>query len=255
MAFGGKDSSEFSWAITYEIQYSLGENVMQTAKVLVWQDYIRRLKIIDEAYWNDYWIERARNANLSLDQIKVGEPVSITEQLVVQCAEKCVQNGIPFSNYGYDFSMNDDLVSDHNKMMGFETKSMNYNRSPEGIDLPHIKENTKDFCYNRRDEILFSAAGAFHSRSIRNGHFIESAIDDLCRTRYQDRGKKRKTESNAEFKERHNGRSPDMLVAMTGNIEMARLRTSLGQKIIAPIERNPIKKMANKYKQRKAMRL
>jgi len=223
-AFGGRDNAEFSWACVKDIYYTDGGNQRKIKRIIEWKDYIREMAIVDEAYWNDFWIERATKNGLSTTEIKPNEAVTPSEQLVVQCAEHCMINNIPFHNYGYDFSLNDELVTAHNKLMGFAPRAMNYNKNPLGFDLHHLKENTKDFCYNRRDEILFSASSAFHGQLVRGGKFIEAAIDDLCDTRYQIRGKKRKTESNAEFKDRNKGRSPDKLVAMTGTIEMARLR-------------------------------
>jgi len=231
-AFGGKDSPEFSWAETQEIWYHDGGDAKdrKVATVLVWKDYIRALKLVAEARWNDFWIERATNAGLIMTHVKPNEPINYSEQLVVQVAEKCKQYDIPWRNYGFDFSMDDTIMTAHDKLMGFDHSPYKYNVTKlDGIELPHLNTNSKDLCYNKRDELFFQAAGMFENQMIRNGMFIDPAIDDLCRTRYDVRGSKRKIEDKAEFKKRNRGRSPDKLDAMVGNIDMARRRTGLKQ--------------------------
>ena len=232
-AFGGKDSSIYSWATTYDIYYTDGDDVKRSARVCVWSDYLKKLKLVSGALWNEFWFDRAEKCGCNTSEYKKGTPVTYPAQLVIQCAELNTQNRVPKQNYGYDFSMNDELVTEHNKLMGFGPISMNYNKAPLGVNVPHRKENTKDFCTNRRDELFFLATGAFHGHLIRGGKYIqESCINDLCKHRVEPKGKKMKVESNKEFKSRNRGRSPDALTAFIGNVEIARMKTGVGQKVM-----------------------
>lgn len=219
---GKGDSAEYSWAIVYEIAYTLGSNEVKRSTALVWQDFVRSIPIKSDQIWNDEWIEKAGDAKLAFKNVKMGSPVKPAEQIVIACARRNLENLVPNKNHGYDPSLNPDVVSAYDRLMGPDVaQAYRYNGPPKGFELKSMRGNTKELVYNRRDEIFFLSAEMFRTQQIRGGHYIKAPIEDLCRHRYQDRGKKRKVESNKEFKTRSKGRSPDKMVAMIGTISVA----------------------------------
>ena len=239
----GGDKPLYGWARVCEIAY-MEQGNKRSMLAMVFEDYFRELKLVEDAFYNDYWFERLDLAGLPRDNVEYGQKVTSQDQLVIQCAEKNNELTIPHRNHGFDFSMDDELPTSYNKFMGFEAVSFNYKIEPEGIYIPHLKEESSDFCYNRADELAFQIAGTFHAGQIRGGHFIETAMEETCRTRYEERGKKRKTESKADFKANtKNGRgekvrekqkSPDNRDVLFGIRDMARKRGGLVLAALVP---------------------
>jgi len=251
-AFGGDDSAQFSCGVTQDIYYYDGGNEKIPSRVFSPLDYIRELKLTNDAIWNDYWLEKAEKAGCIMTQIKPNSVITFSEQQVVQVCEKLKQFGIPWKNYGYDSSMDDSIVIAHNKLMGFEPVSYNYKLKPHGVMIPHLKQMSNDVCYNIRDEVFFMGASYFYSQIIRDGSSIGVALEDLCSTRYEMRGSKRKVEDKAEFKSRKNGRSPDKLDALLGNLDMARKRSDLIPRNMLPQRKKYVKgRTASRRKNRR----
>lgn len=226
-AFGGRDKAKFGWAEFGPAYVTDGEGRQQAQELIVFREHFRSLRLVKGATYpgdGDYWAERMRNAGIDLGDYTHGAEISFEEQIAIQCREICLEQRIPFANFGYDFSMRPDIVSAVSRIMGFNAVAFDYNQGPEGVFLQNIKKDSKDVCKNRNTELAFLAADYFLTRQLRGGSFIESAVTQLSRTIYETVNRKYVSEGKKEYKARWQQVSPDDRDALMGIAGMASLR-------------------------------
>jgi len=221
-AFGGRDRAVFGWMETAQAYVTDGEGRQELQEIVIFKDFFRSLKLVKNATFpgdDDYWLIRMKNAGIDTADYTRGAEISYEDQIAIQCREHCLHNGIPFANFGYDFSMRPDIVSSINKIMGFNCLAFNYNLEPEGHVIQNIKQNSADCCKNRCTELAFLAADLFLTRQVRGGSYIETATTQLARTYYATLNRKYVAEGKREYKARWQQVSPDhrdVLMGLTG---------------------------------------
>lgn len=135
-----------------------------------------------------------------------------------------MQQQIPASNFGYDFSMRPDCMVSMNAIVGPDSVAFDYNTKPHGHHIHSLGANSRDCCRNRVDELAFLTSDVFANKRIRGGNAIPAAILQLSRTRYQIKNGRRIVEKKKDYKSRWQNRSPDERDVLLGEIGMCYLR-------------------------------
>lgn len=223
-AFGGRDKAVFGWCSFGLATVTDAEGTQKEEELIVFKDFFHTLKLVKDAVYNDWWIDRLRACNIPIKDFVIGSEVSYEDQIAIQCRELCKQNNVPIQNFGYDFSLRPDIVSSMNRMLGFSANAFDYNQGPEGVFLQNIKKSSEDTCKNRCTELAFLAADYFLTKQVRGGTYIETAITQLSRTLYVTVNKKYVAEGKKEYKARWQQVSPDMRDVLMGLCGMAQRR-------------------------------
>ena len=223
-AFGGADSAVYGYSRFGQGTVLDSEGTAVDQELMVFPTHMIKLKLVNEAIYNEYWFTRMRAAGIATNDFVLGSEVSPEDQIAIQCAELNRQNGVAASNFGYDFSMRPDIVSSMNRMVGFSAVAFDYNQGPIGTYLRGVKQESVDYCHDRVTELAFLAADLFLTKQVRGGEFIATAITQLQRTLHEPKNKKRKAENKKDYKARWQGRSPDERDVLMGICGMAIMR-------------------------------
>lgn len=223
-SFGGKDKAIWGFASFVTGVIKDGEGKQETVEMLVFSDHMKSLKLQKGAVYDALWFSRLSAIGVDTAQFQRGSQVSYEDQIAIQCAEYNKEAGVPEENFGYDFSMRPDIVSSVNRIIGFKSFAYNYNQKPDGYFLQGVKKKTDECCHNVVDELAFLASDLFISRQVRGGAFIEPAVIQLSRTRYEDKNGKYKVERKIDFKSRWQNTSPDHRDVLMGIVGMAHKR-------------------------------
>jgi len=198
-----------------------GDGQPQHTELLVFNDYMKKLKIVNDAYYNEYWYERMRDCGLTTSDFPEGSEVSIEEQVAIQCRELNLANGVPAKNFGFDFSMRPDIISAMNKIVGFDALALAYNQKPHGYFLENTKQQTEDVCKNLITEMTMMAADVLLTKQLRGGGLIDTALVQMNRTYVEMVNSKYVTEDKLTYKSRWQGKSPDERDTFVGIVKMA----------------------------------
>ena len=177
-----------------------------------------------DALYNEYWFERMRACGIETATFITGSEVSYEDQIAIYCKEKCKTHGVPANCMGFDSSLRADIVSSMHRMFGFSVSAFDYNQPPEGCFLQNIRQQSVDCCKNRTTELAFLAADYFLTKQVRGGHYIDTAVMQLSRTRYETVSRKYVVEGKKEYKQRFGGASPDHRDVLLGIAGMAQRR-------------------------------
>lgn len=220
-SFGGRDRAVHALARVVEAITVDAQGGQHTEELLVFDKQMTYLTLQRDAFYNDEWIARLLALRLDTSGFERGSRVSYEDQVAIQCAEINQNEGVASNYFGYDFSMRPDIVSSVNRVIGFEAKAFDYNQPPEGHELRGIKQDTKERCYRRVDELAFLTADVFVSRQLRGGANITPAITQLIRTRYETKNNKFVIERKPNYKARWQNVSPDERDCLMGVVAMA----------------------------------
>ena len=236
-AFGGRDKAVFGWGEFGQAYVTDGEGKQELQEIMVFKDFFRSLKLVKGAWFpgdDNYWPDRMKACGMDISDYTHGAEISYEDQIAIQCRELCLENQVPFANFGYDFSMRPDIVSSINRVMGFNCQAFDYNQGPEGHMIQNIKKSSLDTCKNRSTELAFLTADLFLTKQVRGGSFVETATTQLSRTLYQTVNRKYVAEGKREYKARWQQISPDhrdVLMGITGMALKRGFRQSIvGQK-------------------------
>lgn len=223
-AFGGRDSAVFGWASfgTATVTDNEGHDTQQ--ELLFFEDFFHKIKLVKDALYNEYWFERMRACGIETATFITGSEVSYEDQIAIYCKEKCKAHGVPANCMGFDSSLRADIVSSMHRMFGFSVSAFDYNQPPEGCFLQNTRQQSVDCCKNRTTELAFLAADYFLTKQVRGGHYIDTAIMQLSRTRYETVSRKYVVEGKKEYKQRFGGASPDHRDVLLGIAGMAQRR-------------------------------
>lgn len=221
-SFGGGDKAMWGSIHWGEAVTISGDSRQRERHPLVWfSDYMTQIPISLEAVVDEEWLHRCRAINLDVGQFILGDSISPEEQLAVRSRELNLLKGISSDNFGFDFSMRPEVTPTMRTIVGPGCIAFDYNTAPEGLWLQHCKKNANEQVTSRVGELAFITADLFIQRQVRGGKFVEAAITQLCRTRYELKGKKWAVESKRDFKKRHQGHSPDERDVLMGLVGMA----------------------------------
>jgi hypothetical protein len=223
-SFGGRDKAVYGHCKFGQATVLDAEGNPVETELMVFDSPFDTLKLVKDAVYNDYWIERLKKAKVSLKDITLGSLVSYEDQIAIQCHELNQKYGVPSNNFGYDFSMRPDIVSSMNKIIGYSCVAFDYNQGPLGIHLHNINKSAEDTCKNRLTELAFSAADSFLTKQVRGGQHIETAIIQLSRTLYETKNGKYLAEDKKAYKARWQQVSPDHRDTLMGLNGMAAMR-------------------------------
>jgi hypothetical protein len=220
-AFGGRDSAVWGCCYFGNGTVTDPDGEQRDQALVVFKDHFHRLKLVKDAFYNDYWLDRMKAAGIDVSTIVESADVSYEDQIAIQTKELNRSHGIPDANTGFDFSMRPDIVSSMAKFIGFAAHAFDYNQKPEGVFLQSIKQNSEECCKNRNTELAMLAADFFLTKQVRGGGFIETAITQLSRTLLESVNKKFVAEGKKEYKARWNNASPDHRDVLLGLAGMA----------------------------------
>ena len=250
-SFGGKDKAVWGCAKYGRATVTDGAGLKEKIDVLLFTDHMKSIPLVKDAKYNDYWFDRMKQAGVDVSAFSLGSEVSYEDQIALRCLELNREEGIPAKNFGFDFSMRPDIVSSVNRMIGFDAEAFDYGQKPEGYFLQSIKKNTEDCCFNRADELAFLASDLFLCRQVRGGQFIETAIVQLNRTRYEIKNGIYKIENKADYKKRWQNISPDHRDVLMGISGMAHKRGFRSSEIRLGIDTVPDQSWERLRKSRK----
>ena len=208
-SFGGKDRSIWGYAEYCQASVIDGDGRRIQTDILNFKTHFKKLRITKDAKYNEHWFNRLAALGVNLAEFEEGAEVSSDDQVAIQCAENNLKYGISSDNFGYDSSLRHTIVSAMNKVLGFNAVAFAYNLPPQGAYLQSLKQNTTDCCKNRVSELAFLIADLFESKQVRGGEFIQTAITQTSRTRYETKNKKYEVEDKKAYKDRWSGVSPD----------------------------------------------
>ena len=222
-SFGGRDKAVWGCAKYGTAHVMDGAGKQELINVLLFTRSFKSIKLRNEAHFDEYWFNRMRQVGIDISPFEVGALVSYEDQIALACVENNKNEGVPERGFGFDSSMRPDIVSSINRMMGFDVKAFDYNTKPKGCNLQGIKKNTEECCFNHLDELAFLTQDLFLCKQIRGGNFIETAVTQTRRTRYEIKNTKYKVEGKKEYKSRWQNVSPDHRDVLFGVVGMAHL--------------------------------
>lgn len=221
-AFGGRDKVVWGWAESSNTRITDAEGTEHTMEILHFKEHFQVIQLVKGATFDLFWEARMKKIGLSTANFDIGKPLTYEEQIAIRSAELCRERGIPFTHFGYDFSMRPDIVTAVNKVMGFGPKAYDYNTPPEGGHvIQRFKMQSEDCCKNRISELAFMASDIFFSKQVRGGDNIQTACTQLIRTRYETKQGKKLVEGKKEYKDRWQQVSPDHRDVLMGICGMA----------------------------------
>ncbi len=220
-AFGGRDSAVWGFARFGRAKTLDGEGRPVEQELLIFADYMKKLSLVKDAHYNEYWFERLKKLGIPLQDFHEGDPVSMEDQVAIQCAELNQAVGVAPTHFGYDFSMKPGVVNSFNRLVGFQSEAFDYNTKPVGYYLQSIRKNTEDCCKNRNTELAFLGADVFQTKQLRGGQFINAARLQLTRTTYETKNGLYIGEDKKAYKARWNNVSPDERDTYMGIVAMA----------------------------------
>lgn len=221
LAFGGRDSAVYASAAFGNATVLDEEGLPQEQDLLIFSDHMTKLKLVNDAFWNDYWRGRCEDIGLSTKNFPNGSEVSVEQQLAIQCRELNRQNNVPPANFGYDFSMRADSVSAMSQIVGHDSVAFQYNQKPHGYYLENTRQQTEEVCKNMLAEMAMMAADIVLTQQLRGGAFIDTALTQLNRTLLSLVNQKYMIENKIDYKARWNGVSPDHRDCYMGIVKMA----------------------------------
>jgi hypothetical protein len=228
-AFGGNDSAVYGSCYWATAAVKDADGNQRNENLIIFDDFFHKVSLVKGATYNDYWIDRLREADIPTSEFTVGSEVSFEEQIAITLKEYCKKRHITSDCVGFDSSMRPDIVSAMTKTFGYAVHAFDYNQGPEGAMLKNLKQNSEDCCKNRNTELAFLAADFFLTKQVRCGAYIETAITQLSRTLYTTVNKKFVSESKPDYKKRWSGKSPDhrdVLVGLCGMAQRKGFRAS-----------------------------
>ena len=220
-AFGGRDQAVFGWASFGTATVTDNEGSTSQQELLFFDEFFTRIKLVKDAPYNDWWFDRMRACDVDTSGFVLGSTVSYEDQIAIYCREQCKRHGVASNGMGFDSSLRPDIVSSMNRMFGFSVSAFDYNQPPEGCFLQSLKQQSADCCKNRTTELALLSADYFLTKQIRGGNYIETAIMQLSRTRYETVNRKFVVEGKKEYKQRFGGVSPDHRDVLLGICGMA----------------------------------
>lgn len=221
-SFGGGDLCTYGYASFGNGYIVDGAGDRVPHGLFVISEPFKNLKLVRNAVFNDFWRERMLALNLTVADMREGALITYEDQIALQCLEFNHLFSVPANHFGFDFSMRADIVSSMNKFMGFAIHAFNYNMGPEGHNLTGLNKESIECCKDRCTELAFLAADLFHSKQLRGGQFIPTAIVQLQRTHSnQVKNGKFQVEDKKTYKERWSGVSPDHRDVLMGLSGMA----------------------------------
>ena len=224
-AFGGGDQAKWGYA-----DYGYGTSVIgdgkqrETVPLLLFHNSFEVLYVKQNEQVTTEWLTRARAVGVDHTQFIMGDELSASEQVAIQCAELNFRYHIRPENFGYDFSMRHEAVTAMSSIIGPNTVPFSYNDQPKDYYLHTFQRTSKEMCPNVASELAFLTADLFMLRQVRGGSYIRKGVEQLCGTRYEIKNKRYVVEQKQVYKARNGGKSPDDRDVLMGIVGMAHLR-------------------------------
>ena len=162
-----------------------------------------------------------------INDVTIGSPITYEQQIAIRMAERAIEEGIPYINIGFDYSMRPDMLEAVRLVMGQGPVPFDYNTKPIGYMLQSTKENTADRFNKpagRTDELLYLTADLFRSKQFRGGQWMTLACLQMCQTRVDKDKPWKPAEKKRDFKARNENKSPDERDCLAGEVGMHYLR-------------------------------
>ncbi len=167
------------------------------------------------------------NVGGDLNDVTPGAPITYEQQIAIRMAVRAREEGIPFSNIGFDYSMRPEMLEAVRMILGTGPVPFDYNTKAIGYQLQSTNENTAERFTKqagRTDELLYLTADLFRSKQMRGGRFMTLACLQMCQTRIDKDKPWKPAEKKRDFKARNENKSPDERDTLAGEVGMAYLR-------------------------------
>ena len=162
-----------------------------------------------------------------INDVTIGAPITYEQQIVIRMAERARDEGIPYKNIGFDYSMRPEMLEAVRLILGQAPVAFDYNTKAIGYHLQSSNENTADRFTRpggRTDELLYLTADLFRSKQVRGGQYMTMACLQMCQTRVDKDKPWKPAEKKKDFKARNENKSPDERDTLAGEVGMAYLR-------------------------------
>ncbi len=257
-AFGGKDEAKWGFASFGHAIVVDGLGAETVEMIFQVTHHFEKLTLVKDAKYNQFWFDRMRMVGIDTSQVVVDSEVSIEDQLAIQCAEKNQEHGISPDNFGYDFSMREDIGPSMARYIGTSCKPFGYNRKPDGYRLESLNKTTDEHCEDRISELCYLTADLFNSRQFRGGEFCEEGIIQLARTRVEEIGKAKKKKCEDKKSYKHQWKySPDDRDVLVGLVGMASLKGMVTKSLKSEVkgDSNSKSRVTGKFRIKRAKRI
>lgn len=162
-----------------------------------------------------------------INDVTIGAPITYEQQIAIRMGIRAREEGIPFKNIGFDYSMRPDMLEAVRLILGQGPVPFDYNTKAIGYQLQSTNENTADRFKKpsgRTDELLYLTADLFRSKQFRGGQYMTLACLQMCQTRVDKDKPEKPAEKKREFKARNENKSPDERDTLAGEVGMHYLR-------------------------------
>ena len=162
-----------------------------------------------------------------LNDVTPGAPITYEQQIAIKMALRAREEGIPYKNIGFDYSMRPEMLEAVRLVMGQGPVPFDYNTKAIGYHLQSTNEDTAERFSKpagRTDELLYLTADLFRSKQIRGGQYMTLACLQMCQTRVDKEKPHKPAEKKRDFKARNENKSPDERDCLAGEVGMAYLR-------------------------------
>jgi hypothetical protein len=162
-----------------------------------------------------------------INDITIGAQITYEQQIAIYMAKRAREEGIPYNNIGFDYSMRPEMLEAVRMVMGMGPVAFDYNTKAIGYHLQSTNESTEERFSRpggRTDELLYLTADLFRSKQMRGGQFMTLATIQMCQTRVDKTKAWKPAEKKVDFKKRNENKSPDERDTLSGEVGMAYLR-------------------------------
>ena len=162
-----------------------------------------------------------------INDVTIGAPITYEQQIAIRMGMRAREEGIPFKNIGFDYSMRPDMLEAVRLILGQGPVPFDYNTKAIGYHLQSTNENTAERFNKpsgRTDELLYLTADLFRSKQFRGGQYMTLACLQMCQTRIDKDKPEKPAEKKKDFKARNENKSPDERDTLAGEVGMHYLR-------------------------------
>jgi hypothetical protein len=200
---------------------TLADSTVENKEMLIAPVPQEEVKFDDSLKWDKENIQKIKEMGGHVGEITVDAPITYPQQIAMRMCEICLERDIPFTNVGYDSSMEPDIVQAVTIVLGSGPTAYRYNLDPIGYPLISSKDNTEDKAKNIAEEVVLLGADVIAGKCFRGGQNVPVAVTQLRQRRIDYKKAHHPPEKKKLFKLHSGGISPDHGDSFCGAVSMA----------------------------------
>ena len=195
---------------------------MQRTMIIAPMGPIETIRVQAGMFADEEFLRKIRKHASRPIMLRPGGTVSMDMQIAVGCAEFLERHSIPTNHFGFDASCRGSITQEILSMVGMDAMVYDFGANPTKFIVDANGMTAEEKYRNLRTEMFFTLQMIVLASQLRNGSKIVDALIQICRHRYDKKGKKTFVESKDEYKKCYQGKSPDSGDVLVGAVHAAR---------------------------------